>query len=655
MDAATRCRVIRVVSLSRVLSCLLFGALLTCVSGCIVTRVKWNEPVYVKPNRATLFDANQCDDLVQDLYAEALQCERAGCDSCVDLYFRVALATCRHDRQSCRHCRQFDMHKSALAKLVLTSQRFKRFDAGEGLRVVLDGVQVWVPISYHGFVWKPDDFHVLTPVGNYRTNAFKNVHRRSGVGIPLVVTRCGRMDGSFLPDRSDFAATLRLRPDCGHDCQLCRSEKNARLELYDPLRVDHADTEDGVHPIAKDISAPLAFRLRDERRTIVSDFINPDAASGENRLYTTEPYQPGKIPVVLVHGLLSDPFIWVEMVNELRARPGFVEHFQLWMFEYPTGRAFLASAAGLREQLSLARWTFDPHHQNTNLCNMVLVGHSMGGLVSKLQVTSSGDRLWRSVANRPLAEVVTTDANRRQLAAAFYFEPSPCVSRVVFIGTPHRGSAFANRFVGKIGSSLVNLSEVREQNHENLIRCNPGVFSDEVGRRIPTSIDLLEPKSRLLQAIAGLPVNCRVRMHSVIGNHCRTLFRGRSDGVVPVASARESRAISERFVDTTHSKTKSHPDSIHEVLSILQRHLEESVSQPSFHPPCDPRPTVATAEWLGCPNRMPIRSAAPTFARDSDKRTNQPSRMELYRAKTELAVGGGGNCSVEGVATKDCW
>ena len=614
-DAATLYQANRAVPLYRLFPSFLALALLMCTSGCMVTRVKWIEPDYVKPPHTGLFNANKQLDSVQSLYAKARELERAGCASCVDFYYQAALATCHHDRQTCRRCQKRDVHKSALTKLVVTGQRFHRFDSQSGLRVIHDGREEWIPISYHGFVWHADDFQYLTPVGNYRTNAFKNSHRRPGIGIPLVVTRCGRKDGSFLPDRSDFAATLRMNRVSDTGCSQNGCSANAALEMYDPLRIDRVVTKDGPQPIAKDISAPLAYRLSNERRTILNDFINPGSARGENRLYTTEPYQPGKIPVVLVHGLLSDPFIWVEMVNELRANPGFVDHFQLWLFEYPTGRAFLSSAAGLRGQLSLARRTFDPHHQDSNLCNMVLVGHSMGGLVSKLQITSSGDRLWRSVANRPLSEVVTSEANRRQLAAAFYFDPSPCVSRVVFIGTPHRGSAYANRLIGKIGSSLVNLSDEREQDHENLIRGNPGVFSDEVSRRIPTSIDLLEPKSRLLQAIDGLPVRCRVRMHSVIGNHCRTLLRGRSDGVVLVASARETRAISERFVDATHAKTKSHPESIQEVLSILQHHLAESVSCPRCYAPLESRRTVATAEWFGCPSRVPFRSAGPILDR----------------------------------------
>ena len=549
---------------------------LACSSGCLATRVKWAEPEYVAPLKPGWITLTPELDDTERLYAMALDHEEKCLASCVDLFFEVALATSQHDRHTCRRCRKRDLHKSALNKLVVTGQRFDRLDPRSGLTIYRQGHESSIPIAYRGFVWQADDFHFLTPVGDYWTNAFRNTHRRAGIGVPLVVTRCGRVDGTFLPDRSVFAATLRLGcesnvDDAGIDCAT-----HCQLEMYDPLRIDRALTSDGPQCIAKDLAAPLAFRLRDERRTILNYFVDPDSAGSDYRLYTIEPYQSGKIPVVFIHGLLSDPFTWVEMVNELRAQPGFVDHFQIWVFEYPTGQAFLASATRLREQLAISRRTFDPLYQDHQLCNMVLVGHSMGGLVAKLQVTSSGDQLWRSVANRPLNEVVTSNEYRQQLAAAFYFQPSPCVSRVVFIGTPHRGSAFATRFVGKIGSSLVNESEEDVQEYEDLIRCNPGVFSDEVSRRIPTSIDLLEPESKLLQAIAGLPASCRVRMHSVIGNHCWTLKGGRSDGVVPVPSARDSRAITERFVDTVHTKTKSHPESIQEVLSILGQHLDES-------------------------------------------------------------------------------
>jgi pimeloyl-ACP methyl ester carboxylesterase len=393
-----------------------------------------------------------------------------------------------------------------------------------------------------------------------------------------VVSHSNASESGFLPKRSVFAATLRLdvaQGDFGTE-QDENSLGGCQLELSDPLRVDQVVVGDHSHALAKDLSASLAYILRDERRTYLNNFINPRAASGESRLYTLEPYQPRKIPVVLVHGLLSDPFTWVEMVNELRAHPGFVDHFQIWVFEYPTGEQFLRSAAELRKQFALARQTFDPSDNDPQICNTVLVGHSMGGLISKLQVTSSGDQVWRSVANRPLDQIVMPENLRQELAEIFYFGPSPCVSRVVFMATPHRGSSFATRWIGRVGSSFVSMPEDQRQQHRELIDRNPGVFSDEVSRRIPTSIDMLEPKSLLLNAIKTLPVSERVRLHSVIGNRCWRLGHGRSDGVVPVESAREPRAVTERLIRAKHGQVNEHPESIQELLLILNEHLQTS-------------------------------------------------------------------------------
>ncbi len=145
---------------------------------------------------------------------------------------------------------------------------------------------------------------------------------------------------------------------------------------------------------------------------------------------------------------------------------------------------------------------------------MVLVGHSMGGLIAKLQITRSGDHLWRSIANRPFDQVVMDDERRIELATAFFFEPSECVSSVIFMATPHRGSNYARRLIGRVGSSLVRTTEAQRQEHDKLVRCNPGVFKQEVRKRIPTSIDLLDPDSSLLKAINELPIN-RARLSAL--------------------------------------------------------------------------------------------------------------------------------------------
>lgn len=399
----------------------------------------------------------------------------------------------------------------------------------------------------------------------------------------MIVTRTAITEDRFLPDEIVFPATLVLRSptcDASGEAGLADAPHEFQIELYDPSRIEQIAWNGSPRTLARDISAPLVYRLRDQRSNAITNFITPGAATGQSRLFSLEPFQADKIPVVLVHGLLSDPFTWVEATNELLAMEGFVEHYQLWYFEYPTGQPFLSSAASLREQLQQVHDTYADRcavegSVNGSFSNAIVVGHSMGGLIAKLLVTSSEDRLWDSIACSPFDKVRMTQPTREQLARGIFFEPSPQVTRVVYMAAPHKGSVYARRLVGRIGSALVSEPELQRQRHRTLMECNPDIFSKEFSRRIPTSIDLLNPTSPLLNAMDDLPANPNVTMHSIIGQHGWTLGFGPSDGVVPVSSAKEFRAVSECFVNEKHEDVNKHPDAIIELKRILQQHLDE--------------------------------------------------------------------------------
>lgn len=552
---------------------------LVCTSGCLSTRVNWADPHFAGTQPQAWTTRHCSFNRIEARYTQALQLEERCNESCVDLFFEVAMATRHHDGPACDTCRRRRLHKSALIRLVVAGQRFCRLDPRNGLLIRREGHEQTIPITHEGFVWGTDRFEELVPVGNYDTNGIRNLYRRRGVGIPLVVASRAPLGEPFLVDQAVFPATLQMYvgPEAEDDgCISHPLDREIRLELYDPLRKDCTIATEKPEKISKDLSAALAYRLRNDSQNILEDFVRSGSARGEGRLRALEPYQPGKVPVVLIHGLLSSPFTWVEMVNELQNHPGFLDDFQIWAFEYPTGQPFLDSAAGLRRQLRASRQLFDPDGKDPILAETVLIGHSMGGLLAKLQVTKSGDDLWRSVARIPIEQVVVSEEIRQRAIESFYFEPSPSVSRVIFMATPHRGSAFARSCIGRLGSSLVSESETRKREHAQLIRDNPGVFRPELEERIPTSIDLLEPNSLLLKAISRVPASSRVRMHSVIGSRCCTLLEGRSDGVVPVSSAKESRAITERIVKATHTQVNKHPDAIREVIAILNLHLKES-------------------------------------------------------------------------------
>lgn len=574
--------------------------MLLCAGGCcFCSKVRWHEPAPVAPATTnTRFCPDRHTD-VETLYAAALHRQQKCSASCVDLFFEVAVRTADHQICCHRNCRKFRLHRSALQQLIAAAQKYGRLDTRQGLTIYRAGIPHQIPVHLHGFVWKAHDFSRIIPVGDYQTKTMSKAHRRPGIGIPLVVQRHGRDGQGFLPQELHFAATLLLnvhRADKNGDLAVVSS-----LEFYDPLRLDHASIDNQDHALAKDLTAPLVYSVKDERSNYLDDFINSGQAGREGRLHMVEPFQTEKIPVVLIHGLLSDPYTWIEMFNELRAVPGFVNDFQLWVYEYPTGQAFLSSAAQLRKQLEQIRCTFDPGNTNVHLSNSVLIGHSMGGLIAKLQVASSGNALWNSVSNRPFDQVLIDPQWRTELAKAFFFQPSKIVTRTIFIATPHRGSYFAKRCIGRVGAAFVQIPEEDQQRLKRLVADNPGVISDEVSRRIPTSIDLLNPDSELLRAIAALPIGQRVCLHSIIGDHCGTLCQGRTDGIVPVESAREPRAATELTVKARHSAVNEHPETIEEVLAILyeqKRALEtkqppagsslipaESIEQPMLHRP----------------------------------------------------------------------
>jgi pimeloyl-ACP methyl ester carboxylesterase len=505
-------------------------------------------------------------------YACGLELEQQDEASCVDQFYQAARLAWPHVEQQRAEGRcgddSVEIYHSALRKLISTGQRFGRFDPRRGLCIQDADGWIHVPTVHQGFPQRADEFDELVPVGKYWAKDLNHYYQRGGLGVTAVAIHHRSQNEPFRPERQIFAATAVLRP-LGATQTL---RMPFALELHNPLTTSNVNLAGRAVPLAYDFTAPLAFRLKGESRDYVNAFLRPGYTTSNRGLLMIEPYQPGKFPIVLVHGLLSDPFTWANIANEIFARPDLREQFQIWVFEYATGDPFLVSAAELRAQLVALQSQVDPLGMDPALRKTVLVGHSMGGLVAKLQITHSGDDLWRSISNSPLDYLKTSPTTYERLATSFFFDPSPQVSRVVFIGTPHRGSPLARRRIGRLSSWLVEEPSVRQQRHAQLIRDNPGVFSPEFTRRTPTSIDLLESSSPLLLAIDQLPIASHVETHTIFGNYRPMLGGGPSDGVVPVASARHPSAVTERMVRSKHTDLHQHDEGINELLGILRRH-----------------------------------------------------------------------------------
>ncbi|MFM8893161.1 MAG: esterase/lipase family protein [Planctomycetia bacterium] len=395
----------------------------------------------------------------------------------------------------------------------------------------------------------------------------------------------GSTASDFAPARQAVAATAVLRfalPGDENFLQkfagpLARDHAPAILDLANPVEIAAVPNGPARPLLAADLTAPLLDMLESLPRTsAVQGFLQPfGGGETQPRLEFLQPHEAGKVPVVFIHGLASDEGTWFDLINELRAWPTFHRRFEPWVFNYPTGASFLQTAAVLRRQLADAVQRLDPQGKDPALQSLVLVGHSMGGLHATLQVVDSGQAIWNSIACRPFDEIVMRPDVRGAMAPAYFFRPLPFIKRVVYVATPHQGSVLASLGVGRVASLTVRQPPQMVAVHDAVMNANPGAFRPDYERRLPTTVDVLEPDSTILQALHGLRPSCWVTTHSIIGE-VRHSPTGHGDCIVPVESARLPGVVSELLVPATHTRVHHHPRAIAEIERILLVHLRET-------------------------------------------------------------------------------
>ncbi len=408
----------------------------------------------------------------------------------------------------------------------------------------------------------------LWPADDMVIRGFRERVTVEGIGAPLVMRFPPE---GYAPEEGRFQpATGILRFDGPGGAP--------QFVVHDTLAESDARLAAGMAParLRADYTAPLAarFAAEDRQRINLPAMLRPDKFDELLGLVQLDTTYPHKIPVVFVHGLKSSPNTWRDTLNELRADPVIREHFEFWTFGYTTGPPFPYSAMKLRE--ALQGMAIFRRQMGAPTDDVVLVGHSMGGLLSRLMTEKSGDDVWFQFFNEPVDELPLPEEEREIIRNMAYFEPLPFVSRVVFIATPHGGSQMADDAIGRIFSQLIRLPS-------QLITLSTTVLSESVyaltpfgqailGERLPTSIDMLEADSELLNRLKADPLNPNVTFHSIIGDKGPEGDREGTDGVVPYASAHLEGVASEKVVQSGH-RAHQDPVAIAELDRILREHV----------------------------------------------------------------------------------
>lgn len=420
------------------------------------------------------------------------------------------------------------------------------------------------------FKWQLDEVEQFLPADDYRVRGLTVRDRKSGLGAPLIVVGKTLAANKFA---RRFPATVVLRVN-GDLKRWSEGELSGSLELVSSYDADEVEINGVRVPLEADMTAPLAWGLND---TAMWKLGAAQFFSREERIrsdiYFTQPYAPGRIPVVFVHGTFSSPVWWAEMWNTLRADSALRGRYQFWNFIYNSGNPISHSAASLRAALLRKVEQLDPEGKDPALRRMVIVGHSQGGLLAKMMATDTGDRLWRTVSDRNLDDLDLTPEVRAALRTNFFFAPLPCVACVIFVSTPHRGSYLATGLVRKLARMFMNLPETLLDTPAVLLQLNAQLkLPREVRLRVPSSLDGMSPKNPWLLALAEIPTAPGVQAHSIIALKGKSSPPRGGDGVVKYVSAHGSYVQSELVVHSGHS-CQDKSAAIEEVRRILLEHL----------------------------------------------------------------------------------
>ena len=419
--------------------------------------------------------------------------------------------------------------------------------------------------------------HRFTPVAELEVKGLALRYRWPGIGAPLAASTVPAEDAppgrDMVAPRLKVPLTALLRIPHARRALVRGESLTATLELH--LAWDAGDVTIGGErvPLESEPTAALALTFTGvpifEIETLGLLGRLTGALADRPPLVSTTPYRPGLIPVVFVHGTGSSLVRWAEMYNRLQGDPEIRSRYQFWFFQYDSGNPIALSALHLRNALTAAVARMDPQGQDPALRRMVLIGHSQGGLLVRMQAISTGDRLWNALSRKPLDELHLSDQTRELLQRGLFLEPLPEVSRLVFISTPHRGSFVAGyRIVLDLMRRLAVLP-AQFASFATVFAQNPDVLKTPF---VPTAVDNMAPGHPFILGLQQIPVASTIPAHSIISVDTPGPVEEGNDGVVAYASAHIEPVESEVVVRSPHS-CQANPHTMEEVRRILRLHV----------------------------------------------------------------------------------
>ncbi len=421
--------------------------------------------------------------------------------------------------------------------------------------VVSDGKPEHDPSHYR--ILPADRYHFKGSLVRERTV-------KKGLGAPMVIASKGfdptKFD-PFIQGKNVYYGVTEMLNFNGRSC----------IAYYlDPLATETVKFGNHTYPVAADFTAPIGLALAElkPRKKEIQVFLKPTDFASSTRLARLQPYDPKKIPILVIHGLGDSQATWAPMIEALRGDATIRQNYQIWFYSYPTGYPYPLMAAILRDKMDAIN-SYYPDHKP-----IVVIGHSMGGMIARVLMTDSGMEIWNSFFDTPPDKTPLSDQARAILTKTLIFKHRPEISRVIFCSASLRGAYLATDFFGRLGNKIIGAPpDLTGIGKELAMLSKPRAADGQKLKRAPNSIDALDPSNRFVTTIDKIPLAKGIPYNSIIadrgkgGNKDRTKPQS-SDGIVPYWSSHLDGAQSEVIVPSDHWSNRS-PGGIAEVRRIL--------------------------------------------------------------------------------------
>ncbi|HNQ64532.1 MAG TPA: alpha/beta fold hydrolase [Smithella sp.] len=426
----------------------------------------------------------------------------------------------------------------------------------------------------------PED---LIPASSLSFAGLRNQYRRDGLGAELVAvtsTRVVSRQSAEMPfSETPFPPVTAVMSFPGNTWMDVLKTNEVVITGYDPYSRESFKLVGKEVPLAANFTSGYGLWLA--RSGFAAQSLLTLIGKGDvlemPRVYLMQPYNPQRHIVIMLHGLASSPEAWINLANEVLGDETLRKNFQIWQVYYPTNLPIAFNHYEISKAITQTLKHFDPEGKARASQKILLIGHSMGGILSRLMVSSSGDRLWGALLKKYPLEGRRLERVRRELGPYMSFEPLPQISRAIFVAAPHKGTPVAEialvrwiaNFIKLPFSVLGRFREVAQ------LLVDPGSANPVSLTRSFNSIDNLSNRDPFIQLTSTLPVSSRVRYHSIIGNNTpKKPLAESSDSVVPYSSSHLEGAVSEKVIASGHS-VQEMPDAIIEIRRIMHLHLKE--------------------------------------------------------------------------------